>query len=727
MGVDNVVDTTDKNLPKKDRIIAQALDRFRMSVDYEKENRVEALDDLEMLAGRNHWPANVVAERNLEGRPTLVINKLPGFANRVANEGRINKVAIKVLPNGSGASAKQAELFNGLIRSIERNSSAASAYQNAHKGAVQSGFGYFRIHTTFTDETSFDQEIVVKRVKNNMTVYLDPYHVELDGSDSRFAFVTEMVSPEEYKARYPNVDPPSPLSSELSTEEALNWTGENRIRIGEYWVKVPKRKTLHLLSDGRTVDDEEWQEALPGLQAMEKIVHLAPASAPIAAPGQPAPVQGGQAPVPVAPGAPPMSPEVPATPPAQTPAAPTVVEGPAPEGSGYPEEVINPVPTITRSRTVDSFVIDQYLIDGTKIIDGPNRWAGMYIPIVPVWGEEVTVDEKTYRRGVIRFAKDPQRMYNYFRTAATETVALTPKAPYVVEAQQIEGFEEEWTNANRTNKPYLPYNNVAGVVPPSRQVVTQTAIGEITESNISGDEMKDTTSIQDASLGARGNEVSGRAIQSRQSQSDVVNYTYHDNLALAIEFAGKIMVDLIPRIYDTERQVTIIDPEDNEIPTTVNQVVMIPATGEKVVLNDLTQGRYKVTTVAGPSFNTQREEAAASMLDFVRTAPDTARFVMDLIAENQNWPGAVKIANRLKKLLPPGIDDEGPPPPQPPGPDDVIKDLKAKSMALGNEKKKLDIVDKRRELTDETVDLAKIVKLLKDMGVKMEDGDGGQT
>lgn len=701
-----ILDTLDKELPPDQRLIRQALDRYSDSIEAERDNHEEALDDLEMLAGRNHWPDKTVQDRKAAGRPTLVINKLPGFASRVANEGRVNKVSIKVIPNGSGSSNELAELLTSHIRAIESRSNAQSAYQNAHKGAVQAGFGYFRIVTSFTEETSFDQEILIKRIKNHFSVKGDPRSVEVDGSDSRYYFIDEMISRDEYKVRWPHLDPPIPMPDR--GESYAQWSSEKLVKIAEYWVKVPKKKTLHLLSDGRTVEDKEWQAAIPGLQAEEKIVHLEPASGTtIESPPEARPVPPAADPMMAGDTAGSVPPPTPATAP-----PPVLVDGPAPEGSGWPEDIINPTPTIIRTKTVESFEVLQYLIDGEKIIEGPTPWAGRYIPIIPIWGEEVVVEDRTYRRGVIRFAKDPQRMYNYFRTAATETVALAPKAPYIGTVEQFEGYEDEWDRANSDNLSRLTYNHVPGVPPPQRQMVTQTAIGEITEANISGDEMKDTTSIQDASLGMRGNEVSGKAINARNSQSDVINYTYHDNREIAITFAGKILVDLIPRIYDTEREIPVIDDEEKEKTVWVNQTVVDPATGEKLILNDLTQGNYRVTTVAGPSFNTQREEAAAGMLDFIRTAPEAAQFVMDLIAENQNWPNATKIANRLRKLLPPGIDEEGPIQPQEPSPDDTIKSLKAQGIQLGNQLKQLDVVKRRRNLTDDEMQLARIVELI---------------
>jgi hypothetical protein len=228
--------------------------------------------------------------------------------------------------------------------------------------------------------------------------------------------------------------------------------------------------------------------------------------------------------------------------------------------------------------------------------------------------------------------------------------------------------------------------------------VTQTAIGEITESNLANDEMKATTSLFDASLGQRSNETSGRAILARQREGDVANFLFHDNLRRAVKCAGDMLIDLIPKVYDTERQVTILNVDGTEKFVTVNQEVLDAATGRKVVVNDLSLGKYKITATSGPSYTTKRVEAAESMLNFVQTAPDTAKFMVDLIAENMDWPGAQKISKRFKKLLPPDIDDEGPPKPPQPSMEDIINQLKAQGIELGNEIKKLKIVTDRRNL-----------------------------
>ena len=347
--MDKIYDTTNKDLPPKDRVITQALSRFRTVMNFEKQNRLDAVEDLRMLVGQDHWPAAVVRDREADGRPVLVVNKLPGFADRVINEGRINQVGVKVIPRGGGASKEVALVLNGMIKAIEVESDADVAYQTAFEGAVHCGFGYFRINTSYIDDTSFDQEIKIERIKNNFAVALDPARVKHDGSDSRWGFVTEMVSDEEYKARWPEKGPPSSLQDDGANSETSLWCEGASYRVGEYWVKVPDKKRIYLLSDKRTVDGDEWDEAAVILKDDEQLVHVAPDPAT----GQP-----------------------------------TQVPGPAPEGSGFPEQILNEVPRVVRERVVDSHKVLQYIIDGEKILSGPHEWSGKYIPIIPVWGKK---------------------------------------------------------------------------------------------------------------------------------------------------------------------------------------------------------------------------------------------------------------------------------------------------------------------------------------------------
>lgn len=329
-----------------------------------------------------------------------------------------------------------------------------------------------------------------------------------------------------------------------------------------------------------------------------------------------------------------------------------------PDGSVMPADMVAEGVPVLRTRTVQVPKVYWCKVNGLEVLE-KQEWPGRWIPIVPVLGDEVIVNGERQLYGLVRFARDPQRMYNYWATAETEMIALAPKAPFIGAAGQFEGFERQWQSANVRNLPYLEYRPVshAGVPmgPPQRQVY-EPPIQAISHARMqANDDLKATTGIYDASLGARSNEQSGRAILARQREGDVANFHYADNLARSIKHLGKILLDLIPRIYDAPRVMRIIGAEENE------RVVQINApTRDKGVerIYDLSLGQYDVTVSVGPSFSTKRQEAVDSMLQLSQSYPPLMQVAGDLLVKNMDWPGAAEIAERLKKLLPPNLQEE---------------------------------------------------------------------
>jgi len=251
--------------------------------------------------------------------------------------------------------------------------------------------------------------------------------------------------------------------------------------------------------------------------------------------------------------------------------------------------------------------------------------------------------------------------YNYWQSSITEKIALAPKSPFIGTVEQFKGLEHIWNKANDLNVPFLPYNPDAKApgAAPQRQSPASINSAEIQQSNQSIDDIKATIGIFDASLGAKGNETSGRAILARQREGDTATFAWIDNLARGIEHTGRILVDLIPKIYDTQRVIRILGEDDSETPVMVNQINILNRwTGEYEVLNDLSVGKYDVRVAVGPSYSTKRAEAADSMMSFVQAFPAAAPIAGDLIAKAMDWPGAEDIAKRLKTLLPPEISDD---------------------------------------------------------------------
>lgn len=310
---------------------------------------------------------------------------------------------------------------------------------------------------------------------------------------------------------------------------------------------------------------------------------------------------------------------------------------------------------VVKTRTVETHKVMWAKVSGNEVLEGPIEQPCYDIPVIAVAGEEWEIDGRTHRTGVIRYAKDAQQMYNYWRSAQTEMVALQPKAPYLVTVKQVAGLEALWKQANVKNRPYLPYNHDEKAGRPQREAPPVSSAGMAQEAMVAADDMKATTGIYDAGLGNQSNEKSGVAIRQRQMESDVSTSIYSDNMAKAIGQAGRIIVDMIPKIYDTERTVVILGADDEEKIVRINQVMQM-ADGQ-VYQNDMTRGKYDVRVSVGPNYSTMRQETAEGMLEFIRTFPAAAQVTGDLVAKSMDWPDADRFAERLKKMLPPGMRD----------------------------------------------------------------------
>jgi hypothetical protein len=556
------------------------------------------------------WDDKLLKQRELEKRPCLTTNKVKQHNRQITNDARQNKPAIRVYPVDSGADKKTAEIFNGIIRHIEANSNADTAYDIAGEFAVDAGLGYWRVTTDYAADDSFDQEILIKSIPNPLNVYLGR-HTEPDGSDAKCGFIFEDMPKDEFEAKYPDCDPVGWPTQQDATE----WLGSDTIRVAEYFKIVEEADTLCAGPDGEPFKLSE-------------------------------------------------------------------IEDPAVAKAIKADETI-------QKRKVSVRKCKWYLIAGDKILDRRD-WLGKYIPIVRVVGEEVEIDGKVDRKGHTRALKDAQRMYNYWSSAGVEYGALQGKQPYMAPAEAVAGYEQYWDNLNTSNLPYLPYNALdpeGNPLPmPQRQMPPVTAPMYMEGMRVASEEMKMASGQYDASMGKQSNETSGRAIMARQREGDNATFHFLDNVARAIRFTGKILIDLIPKVYDTARVVRILgeDGTDDEAridPNAPRAVVeqKDPQTGAIQEIYNPSVGRYDVTVAVGPSYGTKRQEAFQSLSEISSRNPQMMQVAGDLIMRAADFPMAEEIADRLKKTLPPGLADEEDGAPQ------IPPEVMQRMQALGQE------------------------------------------
>ncbi|CAB4157055.1 Phage P22-like portal protein [uncultured Caudovirales phage] len=323
--------------------------------------------------------------------------------------------------------------------------------------------------------------------------------------------------------------------------------------------------------------------------------------------------------------------------------------------------------TPLRERSVDRKRIMWMKTNGFEVLE-EREWAGKWIPVIRVIGNEFQVDGRIFISGIVRNAKDAQRMYNYWTSQEAEMLALAPKAPFIGYGGQFEGYEYQWKTANTQNWPYLEVNpdvtdGSGAVLPlPQRAAPPLPQTGLIQAKMGASEDIKSTTGQYNASLGQVSNERSGRAILARQKESDTGTYHYVDNLARAVRYVTRQLVDLIPKIYDTQRIARIIgvDGETNMVkidPTQPEPVKkIVDQTG--IVIDKIynpSVGRYDVVVTTGPSYMTKRQESMEAMSQILQGNPNLWAVAGDLFVKNMDWPGAQEMAARLRKTIDPKL------------------------------------------------------------------------
>ncbi|CAB4184162.1 Phage P22-like portal protein [uncultured Caudovirales phage] len=330
--------------------------------------------------------------------------------------------------------------------------------------------------------------------------------------------------------------------------------------------------------------------------------------------------------------------------------------------------------TPIKTRDVDVRTVKWCKTNGFEVLE-ERDWAGKYIPVIRVIGNEFEIDGRMYVSGLVRNAKDAQRMYNYWVSQEAEMLALAPKAPFIGYGGQFEGYEQQWKTANINNWPYLEVNpdvtdGQGGVLPlPQRAQPPMASSGLLQAKAGASDDIKSSTGQYDSSLGATSNERSGKAILAREKQSDTGTYHYVDNLARAIRYGTRQLVDLIPKIYDTQRIARIIgiDGETDQAaidpsqPMPVKKIVNEQGIVIKKIYNPGV-GKYDVAVTTGPSYMTKRQESLDAMSHLLQGNPQLWAVAGDLFIKNMDWPGAQEMAARFAKTIDPKLlsDEDDP-------------------------------------------------------------------
>lgn len=538
----------------------------------EQPNRVLAMDDLRFVAvPGNAWDASAKKARG--NRPCYEFPILRSHWRQVVNDQKKARPAIKVR-GLRDATAEGAELRQGLIRNIESTCNAAYAYDGAFELLVASGMMAWRVTTKYSEDDGWEQDFVIEGIK-------DPLNSVWMAEDGMCGFIEESIPRSTFEARYPKADC---VGFESSSIIYGDWFGQESVRITEWWRKVPVVKAICLLSDGRSVDAEEYQ-AIADEEAAKGV-------------------------------------------------------------------------TCVKERQVKTHKVVMSIVSGKEELDGPHESVFHDIPIILKYANRHYIDGKWHWMGMVRPSRDPQKLVNYNFTTGQEALAKQHKSTPIITPKMLEGagVKAMWDASNAVDTPYLPISPDPAM-PSGPYYLTAPPIQNsfVQMGQMSIDMLKASDGIYDASVGARSNETSGRAIMARQQEGDTATFDYQDKLAEGIQQTGELIGKALHKVYDTPRAVRILGKDGGEDWKQLYEEVLDQQTGQMVVVNDLSAGKYDYTVTTGPSYDTQRMEFVDAVVQIGQGNPQMQSILADLVVGAMDFPKAEEAAERLKLMLPPQV------------------------------------------------------------------------
>jgi hypothetical protein len=608
---------TEPELPGDQGIVQEGFDRFLACKDWQGEEDDRGTSDIKFAnadsLNMQQWPGDVLSRRIPSGdssdrRPCLTVNVVRSHNDLVINEMSKNNFGIKIRPTGGRSSYESAKVMHSIIRRIENISKFTSQRRKVAEHQVDGGIGYILIDTAYVSERSFNQDIFLRAAKDPFAVYLDPWIKEPDGSDANFGFVFEKMNRKTFNRKYPLYKDRIGTAPFAGTMDI--WLSAKEVMVVKYYRRKETKDMLisyvSIDENGKTSRVEKLRSEIVDESGSEIFDRLM------------ADIKNG------------------------------VVDG--------------------KTRPVVNRAVEWFLIAGDHIVER-GEWAGKYIPICRCVGRETVIDGTLDRKGLTRGMRDAQHILNYSVSADVETGALQTKSPYIAPARALEG-QEQWNNLNTENYPVLTYNDLDDEAPegaqkidrPTREPPPQPSPAFQASAASAERWMMMISGQWQAQLGENDTQsaASGKAINERQQQSDTATYHFPEHQSDMLRFIGVQLLDLIPKIYDTDRTLHVIDDrgERRWIKVVPDQKDALQQIEERLNEQEAITaafnpdiGEYECVSDPGPDYATKRQEAFNALTQILAQNKDLVGIIGDELFANSDFPSAEEIRDRLKKFI----------------------------------------------------------------------------
>lgn len=593
---------------EKDPIVQEAIKRFKITSKYHSKAYKWSDEDNRFSAGNDQngyqWSYNDRKDRKDVGLNCLTVNVIPKFLSDIEGEIRMNRARIKFLPTGGRSSKQVADIYEGIGRKIERDSNAESIYDFVGNRMLVMGMGYAYVDIDYECQTSFHKRIIIKPIKDSCTVYPDPRPYDLDTEKMRYCFVTRWIPKDDYKELYGTEREGVEWTGDTLTNQT-DWYRDKSIRIAYYYRLVSTKVTMVQLSTGAIMEKEK---ALAEIARLELALNVAASTNPMA--------------------------------------SQLTVSG------------LLKAPEIREEKEMDVDHVELYIIDGSRVLEGPFDIPGNMIPIAGCYGRMDVIDGVTYFKGIVRDLKVEQVKLNYWVSTEVDQMSTKSRAQYFMTQTQLRGLSEFYMKSNKVTTFALPYNfelepGTQQVAPPPIPIPPADIspnILQAVDNCIS--QMKSITGFgEPLQLKEGEGNQSGKALIVRQKSIDKGLFCWIDNHTKFIGRVGRIIRGMIPEVYCEQRMERILGLDGSEQDVQINSVERDPLLDIEYHINDLSAGDYDVQVDTGPSYTTKRMEMKEDIKEFMSLYPSQGFLLSDIYARNSDWPENEEIAERMGFII----------------------------------------------------------------------------
>lgn len=565
--------------------IKKAIDKW---YSYYGDNIKNYENDTQFVHGEQ-WTDIEKDEHKRLKKPTFTMNKVYPYVKQLIGEQRQNTPALEVRAMEENVPQNDVDVRSGMIRYIAYNSKSDVVYQTAFGCGLKGGFGAFRITTDYENHDSFNLVIKYEKIQDPLTCFWDVNANDPNKEDGTFCGIYKTVDKEYFQALYPDVDVATLHDNALTTPFAspyFSWMPDkDSINIVEFYEKQFFTKKLLLLSNGETIEESDFDEYKKGYKLKN-------------------------------------------------------------ETSG----VFMPQLEVEKTREAEDYKIMCYKVSGDEVLE-ETEWPSRSLPILFVPGDIAYFENKENTISFVRYAKDAQKFLNYLKTDMAFAIMTSHTSLFLGSPENIPDNEaalRAWQNPAVKQGILIAnpdrFGNLPTKLPPNELSQSESQQYHVAEQDI-----QSILGMYEAVKGMQGNEISGVAVANKVRQGNLTNFVYYDNLNRAIEHAGRVVLEMLPRVYDSDRVVGVTDKIGNGGVARINNEV------DGKVQNDLSKGNYQVEIRAGASFGMQKQEQFANVMQLVQAVPGYGQVTVDKLAALLDVENTSEFVERAKTMLPPAI------------------------------------------------------------------------